>query len=43
MLEEQEKRKSKDFKINEVNKRIKQIKETIEYRIKMEEINAQPK
>lgn len=42
MQEEIELRKSRDFKLRETNKKIRQIKKTIEYRIKLEELKAQP-
>lgn len=37
------KRISKTYKVNEVHKRIAKIKETIDYKVRMEEILAQPK
>lgn len=33
----------KDFKLTEIHKRLEKIRETIDYRVKMEEISAQPK
>lgn len=40
MQQEIEYRQSNDYKLNEMSKRIESIKETIVYKVKMEEIKA---